>query len=230
MADKTVSITPALVGIGLELVGDVQVGQIRLPASTLYLTVGVMPPGTNTYTPLSMILDTGAFTVLVNGNGLNLPNDGQIQVSGVTGSSPAYVSTIPIVGIQDEETRAMVQLAGNLPVVVDSGFTQAQGLFGMGALWGLGYNLFIHRTSQTVQDSSLPAGFEFLVDEVAFIPVEQCAQPWWASSQQASRAAVAMREWRGHVLAGVWEQVREQPEEIEILGCRVLLPTHVRIG
>ena len=50
--------------------------------------------------PIRMHLDTGAFEMLLTkeiADALNLPNDGPLQIAGVTGSSEAYQSHVTVV-------------------------------------------------------------------------------------------------------------------------------------
>ncbi len=50
-------------------------------------------------TPVDMVLDTGAFEMLLTkeiADQLSLPNDGPLDISGVTGSSPAYTSHVAV--------------------------------------------------------------------------------------------------------------------------------------
>lgn len=75
-------------------------------------------------------LDTGAFEILLTkaiGDALNLPNDGTLNISGVTGSSPAYKShlTVRLIGASSSQAEWT-----KVPCVVDPSFTGTP-LFGL---------------------------------------------------------------------------------------------------
>ncbi len=82
---------------GLQRLVAVQ-GTVDAASDSLSIPVGFTGPGGTTQ-DLQVTLDTGAFELLLDGQtaqALGLPNQGAIQVSGVTGSSAAYYSQVDV--------------------------------------------------------------------------------------------------------------------------------------
>lgn len=100
-----------------------------VPAQTFgnSLTIEVTLTGpTGPAETTAMLVDTGASVILLNGalgQSLNLPNQGPVQISGVTGSAEAYQSevTLTIAG----------HTFANIPCVVDPSLTQSPPLLGL---------------------------------------------------------------------------------------------------
>lgn len=82
---------------GLQRLVAVQ-GTVDAASDSLSIPVGFTGPG-GAQQDLQVTLDTGAFELLLDGTtaqALGLPNQGAIQVSGVTGSSAAYYSQVDV--------------------------------------------------------------------------------------------------------------------------------------
>jgi len=96
-------------------------GQVEHDAFLLPVRLGL--PNTDPTDTITMQLDTGAFEPLLTqavAEALNLPNEGALEISGITGSSPAYAShmSVALVGIEGQVQRWL-----SVACTVDPSFT-----------------------------------------------------------------------------------------------------------
>jgi hypothetical protein len=127
-------------------------GQVDHDAFLLPVRLGA--PGADPTEPITMQLDTGAFEPLLTlavAEALQLPNEGPLEISGVTGSSSAYAShmSVALVG-----TDGQVQQWLSVACTVDPSFTGTP---------LLGLRFFIEAKLQLTLD---PVNAQLIVAEV----------------------------------------------------------------